>query len=234
MLVICSVAVWEFVRGCYRHHLDSTRVKALQGETRLPKRDMRRLNTLLQKRPQDLTVDERQSLITLAEAAGVDLSGVFQAEEPQSAASTSGRTARAQPETPIADPPTASAADEEFLRRRRRERASLVREPSPPRLPTYEDIIEEDERRRQRISRDSRLGPCEPLGSPSPSRRMRDMAVQVELLREMPRVVFTTPSGGCVHATRDCSTLNRSTKYVQKDVCAKCIPGQREHTERPI
>ena len=116
MLVICSVAVWEFVRGCYRHHLDSTRVKALQGETRLPKRDMRRLNTLLQKRPQDLTVDGRQSLITLAEAAGVDLSGVFQAEEPQSAASTSGRTARAQPETPIADPPTASAADEEFLR----------------------------------------------------------------------------------------------------------------------
>ena len=66
---------------------------------------------------------------------------------------------------------------------------------------------------------------------------MKDPEVQVELLREMPRVVFTvfsTLSGGCVHATRDCSTLNRSTKYIQKHVCAKCIPGQREHTERPI
>eukprot|EP00439_Symbiodinium_sp_Y106_P014523 s9297_g2.t1 len=233
MLVICSVAVWEFVRGCYRHHLDSARVKALQGETRLPKKDMRRLNTLLQRRPQDLTIDERQSLIALAEAAGVDLTGILQAEEPQRGATVSRGVATAQPEAPVLDPPTASAADEDFLRRRRRERASLIREPSPPRLPTYEDIIEEDERRRQRAARDLRSAPCEPLGSPSPTRRMRDVAVQVELLREMPRVVFTTPSGGCVHATRDCSTLNRSTKYVQKDVCAKCIPGQREHTEIP-
>ena len=39
--------------------------------------------------------------------------------------------------------------------------------------------------------------------------------------------------GGCIHATSDCSTLNRSTKFTQKDVCAKCIPGQREVT-RPM
>ena len=231
MLVICSVAIWECVRGCYRTHAEQVRLRAVQGEMKLPKKDMRKLNALLQRKLQDLTIDERQTLVSLAEAAGVDLKGVFppdrapEQELPTAASSSSFRATHQWQE-----PPTASAADEEFLRQRRRQRAALPRRPSPPRS-TYEDLVEEDERQRRAI-REPLVAPREPLGASSLG-GTRDAAVQVELLREMPRVVFTTPSGGCVHATRDCSTLARSTKYIQKDVCAKCIPGQREQTERP-
>ena len=41
--------------------------------------------------------------------------------------------------------------------------------------------------------------------------------------------VYNT-SGSCIHGTRDCSTMNKSTKYVQKEVCQTCIPGQKEVT----
>ena len=35
MLVICSVAVWEFARGCYRSHFDTAQLRALQAELKL-------------------------------------------------------------------------------------------------------------------------------------------------------------------------------------------------------
>ena len=114
------------------------------------------------------------------------------------------------------------------MRRMQRSRLPPKRPPTPPR-PTYEDLVEEDERQWRQLG--------EPVLAFEPfvrdGTRTRDVATQVELLREMPREVYTTPSGGCVHATRDCSTLCKSTKYVKKDVCQRCIPGQRELTDRP-
>ncbi|CAE7605323.1 RE1 [Symbiodinium sp. KB8] len=233
MLVICSVAVWEGVRSCYRSQVEPFRLRYLQGEAKLPKKDMRRLNALLQRKPQDLSVDERQTLITLADAAGVDLTGVFSQDKVLVEASTT--TTASLPGSSSARPiemPSASAADVDFLRERRRQRRMLPRETSPPRS-TYEDLVEEDDRRR-RLYREAPPAPIGPLSRERPGRASRDVAVQVEVLKEMPRVVFTTPSGGCVHATRDCSTLNRSTKFIKKDVCAKCIPGQAETTERHV
>ena len=61
----------------------------------------------------------------------------------------------------------------------------------------------------------------------------RSVGTQVEMLKEMPKVVYVTPSGNCVHASRDCSTLSQSTKFSAKEVCSKCIPGQKEVT-RPV
>ena len=78
---------------------------------------MRRLNALLRRKPQDLSIDERQTLVTLAEAAGVDLTGVFSSvdgpmsfQEEQRQAST----VRSRQPSPVPEPPTACAADEEF------------------------------------------------------------------------------------------------------------------------
>ncbi|CAE7767290.1 RE2 [Symbiodinium sp. CCMP2592] len=206
MLVICVIALWEGSRHCYRK-AEAARMRSLQAEQKLSKKEMRRLNQM--------------TLTSLAEKAGVDLTKILTRESVRGAPAPAVRFEE-DPPRPPSPPVAACAADEEFLRRRRRQRAEIPvrREPSIPTASEDRYDVPEPTRVAEEILR-GRQG------------RTRDAEVQVELLKEMPRVVYTTPSGTCIHATRDCSTLNRSTKYIQKDVCAKCIPGQREVTERP-
>ena len=59
----------------------------------------------------------------------------------------------------------------------------------------------------------------------------REAEVQCELLGDVPKKVYMTPKGTCVHASRSCSTLNASTRFQERDVCQKCVRGQREETE---
>ena len=96
-------------------------------------------------------------------------------------------------------------------------------QPAPPPVPPAP--MEEDERWRRQLER--RSPAFEPRIRAGPG--TRDAAVQVELLREMPKEVYTT-----LHSTRNCSTLCKSTKYIKKDVCQRCIPGQRETADRPL
>ena len=235
MLVICTVALWEAGRGCLRGQGEAARLRSLQ-ETRMSKREMKQLNALLQRDPAELRPDERETLMNLADVAGVDLSHILKRSPTRSSSSSAEVEPRAteerDPAPPvfIPPPPSASAADEEFLRMRRMQRAGLPRPPPEPPTHTYEDLVEEDERRRRSLGE-----PVLAFEPREPSRpRTREVATQVELLKEMPKEVYTTPSGGCVHATRDCSTLSKSTKFVKKDVCQRCISGQRETTERPL
>ena len=131
---------------------------------------------------------------------------------------------------PPPEPYSACAADEEFLRARRNRR-KVREDPPPPPPPTYEDIVEEDARRRDALST-SLLQAPETFADVRTG-RARSVGTQVEMLKEMPKTVYLTPSGTCVHSSRDCSTLSRSTKFTAKEVCSKCIPGQKEVT-RPI
>ena len=212
MMVICVVALWEGGRHCYRR---------AEAEKRLSKKEMRRLNQLLQRDPDDLSSDDKEVLFALAERAGVDLKKIL-TREPSMGSATAAAVRGEIP--PPSQPPSeaACAADEDFLRRRRRERSMLAARPDPPRPKLIHEYYEAPE--------PVRLASEVLTGNYG---RTRDVGVQAELLQEMPRVVFSTPSGTCIHVTRDCSTLNRSTKYIQKEVCARCILGQRETVERP-
>ena len=231
MLAVCAVALWELGRACYRHHGEAARLRSLQAEQKLSKREMRELNALLRRDPAQLLDTEKDRMIQLAETAGVDLSGILsrKVETNLSAARTPTEVLGGTEVPPPPDPYSACAADEQLLRRRR-QRATRE-EPPPPPPPTYEDLIEEDERRR-RLLRPSTWTSL-PASTDDRSGRVRSVGTQVEMLKEMPSTVYTTPSGTCIHGTRDCSTLNRSTKFIAKEVCAKCIPGQREVT-RPV
>ncbi|CAE6936905.1 RE1 [Symbiodinium sp. CCMP2592] len=208
------------------------RLRATQESQRLSKKEMRELNGLLRENPGSLSPQEKERMIHLADIAGVDLAGILTRSNLEA---TSGTTARPSSvlggsvsPPPPPDPFSASAADEELLRERRLQRRQ-PRAPPPPPPPTYENIVEEDARSRRAVTFEAY--PVEPVSAEYRSYRARSVGTQVEMLKEMPKVVFVTPSGTCVHATRDCSTLNRSTKFLQKEVCAKCIPGQKEGSD---
>ena len=219
MLVICVVALWEGGRHCFRR-AEAVRMRSFQADQRLSKKEMRRLNQLLQQDPDMLSVEDKGTLMSLAEKAGVDLTKILTRE---STKRPSYPTSRWEEDYPPPPPPEAAcAADEDFLRRRRRERSGLQVRSEPP-LPKRGTELYE-------VPEPPQVA-AEILGGLRG--RSREVGIQVELLQEMPRTVYTTPSGSCIHATRDCSTLNKSTKYIQKDVCAKCIPGQREVVVRP-
>ena len=194
---------------------------------------MRELNALLRRDPSQLSEGERDRMIQLAETTGVDLSGIFvkrgQITPTVSRSPTEVFGGVATPPPPP-EPYSACAADEEFLRARRNRR-KMREDPPPPPPPTYEDIVEEDARRRDALST-SLLQAPETFADVRTG-RARSVGTQVEMLKEMPKTVYLTPSGTCVHSSRDCSTLSRSTKFTAKEVCSKCIPGQKEVT-RPI
>ena len=95
---------------------------------------------------------------------------------------------------PPPDPFRACAAEEELLRERRAQRRRPRTPPRPP-PPTYEDLVEEDQRRRSCSS--TTLFGLEPVSSEIRGFRARSVGTQVEMLKEMPKVVFLTPSGTC-------------------------------------
>ena len=74
MLVICTVALWEAGKGCMKTKSEAMRLRSLQSEAKLTKKEMRQLNGLLQRDPMGLSEEERLELINLAETAGVDKS----------------------------------------------------------------------------------------------------------------------------------------------------------------
>ena len=223
MLVICVVALWEGGRHCFRR-AEAVRMKSFQADQRLSKKEMRRLNQLLQQDPDALTVEDKGTLISLAEKAGVDLTKILARNSTENPSYLTNSTSRWKEVYPPPPPPSEAAcpADEDFLRRRRRERSGLQARPEPP-LPKWGTEFYE-------VPEPPQVA-AEILGGLRG--RSREIGIQVELLQEMPRTVYTTPSGSCIHATRDCSTLAKSTKYIQKDVCTKCIPGQKEVVVRP-
>ena len=230
MLAICAVAIWELGRACYRNHGEALRLRALQGDQRLSKKEMRELNSLLRKEPSQLLPQERERMVRLADATGVDLTGILGKKggtlsSPRMSTPTS--AVGGTPTPPPPEPFSACAADEDLIRMRRAQRRNQVVPPPPP--PTYEDLIEEDERKRKLLSATASTSVAwSPLDDATA--RTRSVGIQVQTLQEMPKVVYVTPTGTCVHGTRDCSTLSRSTKFAAKEVCQKCIPGQREVT----
>ena len=233
MLAICAVAIWELGRACYRNHGEALRLRNLQGDNRLSKKEMRELNALLRKDPSHLLPQERDRMVQLAEVTGVDLTGILGKKSSATSSPrvpTSGNVPGSSPTPAPPEPFSACAADEELIRLRRAQRRNREIPPPPP--PTYEDLVEEDERKRMMMST-STSTPMPPSPLDERTMRTRTVGVQVQTLQEMPKVVYVTPTGTCVHGTRDCSTLSRSTKFAAKEVCQKCIPGQREVT-RPI
>ena len=188
----------------------------LQENQKLSKKEMRELNALLMQDPNQLRTHERERMIQLAEATGVDLSGIVAGSASAKAGaftsvpSTTSGGSEFPPPPP--EPFGACAADEEFLRERRAQR--LQQRTPPP--PTYEDLVEEDGRKRRLQSGYFRTP--EQISAEERAYRTRSIGTQVEMLKEMPKVVFVTPSGTYVHATKGCSTVNRSTKFLQKEV----------------
>ena len=77
MMAICVVAMWELGRSCLRNHGEAFRLRSLQAEQKLSKKEMRELNALLRRDPLQLSEDERHRMIQLADTTGVDLSGIF-------------------------------------------------------------------------------------------------------------------------------------------------------------
>ena len=79
MMVICVVALWEGGRHCYRR-AEAVRMRSLQAEQRLSKKEMRKLNQVLQRDPDDLSSDDKEVLFALAERVGVDLKKILTKE----------------------------------------------------------------------------------------------------------------------------------------------------------
>ena len=231
MMAICVVALWELGRSCVRNHGEVLRLRSLQGDQRLSKKEMRELNALLRKDPSQLQEGEKDRMIQLAESTGVDLSGIFQkkSQATPTAARTPTEVFGGVSTPPPPDPYSACAADEELLRARRNRKKGRE-DPPPPPPPTYEDLVEEDDRRRREMFA---APPAPDISAGVRRAGTCSVGTQVEMLKEMPKVVYVTPTGTCVHASRDCSTLSRSTKFAAKEVCSKCIPGQKEVT-RPV
>ena len=101
----------------------------------------------------------------------------------------------------------ACAADEELLYRRRRER------------------------NRMGGHRDDEVFTTSTVRRPPPPFRTQDAWVQCDLGGGVPKKVYMTPKGTCVHATTRCPTLNCSTKFAERDVCQRCIKGQKDEVD---
>ncbi|CAE7208121.1 GIP [Symbiodinium sp. CCMP2592] len=222
MLVICAVAIWEGCKGAMRSRSDVVRLRSFAGEhdrQRLTKVELRTLSALLQRDPDSLTTEERQDLIHLAGLCGSDVS------EAVGMNVTSAEPRRAR--KPVFEA-TCSAGirppDEETYG------GPIVPEAEPTRSTRKSSKISapmsswEDPAWTERPPLARR-----PARSPEP--RMCDAAIQCELLGDIPKKVYMTPRGTCVHASRSCSTLNCSTRFQERDVCQRCIRGQREETE---
>ena len=145
MLGICFIAVWEFGRVCWRNRGEGVRLRTLQENSRLSKRERRELNALLRRNPAQLQDQEKDRMIQLAEATGVDVSGILAESSGSASSRPSTVLGGREPPDPPPNPFRACAADEEFLKNRRAERRRQ-RSPPPPPPPTYEDITEGGER----------------------------------------------------------------------------------------
>ena len=210
MLVICTIALWEMGRSCYRSHNEAVRLRSLQTDAKLSKKELRTLNAYLKRNPTDLSSAEKEEMVSLADQAGVDLTGILRrssARESESSSRTSTEEVRVPPPPPPPPVAEACAADEQLLYRRRRERASVGG------------------------SRGEEAFTTSSTRRPFSFSRTQDAWVQCDLGGEVPKKVYMTPKGTCVHASTRCPTLNCSTKFQERDVCQRCIKGQKEEVD---
>ena len=200
----------EVGRSCYRSHNEAVRLRSLQTDAKLSKKELRTLNAYLKRRPTDLSRAEKEEMIALADQAGVDLTGILQTTPMREPDSSTGTVREEDVPPPPPPPPQAAeacAADEELLYRRRRERSwTGGRKGDAPFA----------------MATESR---------PSSWFRNRDASVQCDLGGEVPKKVYLTPKGTCVHSSTRCPTLNFSTKFQERDVCQRCIKGQKEEVD---
>ena len=136
----------------------------------------------------------------------MDLTGILMKTQAPGHIAAISKNEEVYPPPPPPLPHTeACAADEDFLRRRRGDlSSSRLQEERPPPL----------------LARRVTFGG----GS-------RDAEVQCTLGGEIPKKVYFTPRGTCVHSSKGCSTLNSSTKFQERDMCQKCVNGQREEVD---
>ncbi|CAE7257247.1 RE1, partial [Symbiodinium sp. CCMP2592] len=179
MLGICFIALWECGRVCWRNRGEAMRLRSLQESQKLSKKEMRELNGLLRRNPAQLQGHEKERMIQLAEATGVDLSGILAGTEGPQFATPSTVLGGGEVPPPPPSPFSACAADEEFLRNRRGERRSQPSPPPPP--PTYEDIVEEDERARRTTS--TFYPAPEQVSAETRTYKSRSVGTQVQMLK---------------------------------------------------
>ncbi|CAE7777535.1 RE1 [Symbiodinium sp. CCMP2592] len=221
MLMICAVAMWEGCKNAVKGRGEVARlrsVEAAQGRQRLTKVELRTLSALLQRDRESLSHEERMDLIHLAGLCGSDVSEAVgmnvsmkptRQDEPQREQTCSAGVKPGEEDYP--PPPKPYATPERPVKK-----SSKMSSPMP--MASWEDPMWTE--RPQLVSGRSRRIPA-----------TQDAAIQCELQGEIPKKVFMTPKGTCVHASRSCSTLNLSTRFQERDVCQKCIKGQREETE---
>ena len=210
MLVICTIALWEMGRSCYRSHNEAVRLRSLQTDAKLSKKELRTLNAYLKRNPTDLSSAEKEEMVSLADQAGVDLTGILRrssARESESSSRTSTRKLEC------------------LLRLHHRPWQRLVRRMSSfstgggvkePLLVAAE--VKRPSLRRRQGGRSVFLGP-----------KMLGYSVTWE--EKFRKKVYMTPKGTCVHASTRCPTLNCSTKFQERDVCQRCIKGQKEEVD---
>ena len=211
MLVICAIALWEMGRSCYRSHNEGVRLRSLHSDAKLSKKELRTLNAYLKRNPSELSPTEREEMVSLADQSGVDLTGILMRSQVRDREGLGKQMPENDSVPPPPPPPpdvTACAADEELLlrRRRARNRAGGTREDDASASFFF-----------------SRAEPTFP--------RTRDAWVQCELGGEIPKKVYMTPKGTCVHSSIRCSTLNCSSKFQERDVCQRCVKGQRQEVD---
>ena len=222
MLAICAIAVWEACKYAMKKG-EAVRLKSLaaaQERQKLTKVELRTLSALLQRDPESLSKDERMDLVHLAGLCGSDVSEAvgMNVAMAKPAAQTSPRpeptcSAGIPPKGETYDPPPAPVQPTQRATRK----SSKMTASSP--MSSWEDPMWTA--RPELVRGHFRPPPVD----------RRDAAVQCELQGEIPKKVFMTPRGTCVHASRSCSTLNMSTRFQERDMCQKCVRGQREETD---
>ena len=221
MLAVCAVAVWEGCKHVLKPKNEAVRLRSLatsQERQRLTKVELRTLSALLQRNPESLSKEERLDLVHLAgpcgsdvsEAVGMNVASCSQPKEQLEASCSAG--------IPL--------GGEEVV------------EPPPQPIPRPQGLPRKSSKMTPAASMSSWEDPMwttrPELAARRPTRapevHSRDASTQCDLQGEFPKKVFMTPKGTCVHASRSCSTLFSSTRFQERDVCQRCIRGQREET----
>ena len=194
---------------------------APHDKARLSKVELRTLSALLQRDPETLSKEERHDLIHLAGLCGSDVS---EAVGMNVASTTPAKSTRAPTATCSAGIRPGEDDGLEHAHRTEPPQRDLGRKtskmPSPSPMSSWDNPLWNE--RPELVS-----GPLRGIQE----RRKRDAAVQCELQGEIPKKVYFTPKGTCVHSSKTCSTLRSSTRFQERDMCQRCVPGQLVETE---
>ena len=224
MLVICTVAVWEGCKHVFKSRGEAVRLRSMTAppdKGRLSKVELRTLSALLQRDPETLSKEERHDLIHLAglcgsdvsEAVGMNVASTLPAKVTRASTATCSAGIRPGEDDGLEHAPRAEPQPREQGRK-------TSKMPSPSPMSSWDNPLWNE--RPELVS-----GPLRGIQE----RRRRDAAVQCELQGEIPKKVYFTPKGTCVHSSKACSTLRSSTRFQERDMCQVCVQGQRVETE---